>query len=214
MGGNMVTRMTRTVDFYFDFGSPNAYLAAKVLPRIAARAGATISYRPALLGGVFKATGNVSPMQAFAPVKGKLAYEMLEMQRFVDRHGLHAFQMNPFFPINTLPLMRAQFAALHLGECDSCADADIFRETCFAAIWEEGLNMGDDAIARARIAAAGLNADRIFAAAQTSEIKQALMDATNAAVERGLFGMPTFFVGDDMFFGKDRLDQVAERLAA
>ncbi|MEO1014553.1 MAG: 2-hydroxychromene-2-carboxylate isomerase [Pseudomonadota bacterium] len=199
--------MTKTIDFYFDFASPNCYLAAKALPAIANEIRAEIIIRPVLLGGIFKATNNQAPMQAFANVKGKLAYDMLEIRRFVERHGLSAFQMNPNFPINTLPLMRALIAAQEAGVAEAYIDAGL------KGMWEEGLAMGDPDIAKARIAEAGVDADALFQRAQTPEIKQKLIDDTSAAVDRGIFGLPTFFVGDEIFFGKERLEQVREAAA-
>ncbi|MEM9899648.1 MAG: 2-hydroxychromene-2-carboxylate isomerase [Pseudomonadota bacterium] len=199
--------MSVTIDFYFDFGSPNAYLAYRVLPGLAEAVGAEITFKPALLGGIFKATGNQSPMQAFGPIKGKLAYEMLELERFVERHALTKYQMNPNFPINTLAMMRAMMVAEDMGV------ADPYREACFTAMWEEGLNMGDTDVAVKRIAETGLDADALFSASQAPENKQKLIDATAAAVERGVFGLPTFFVGEEMFFGKDRLGQVVEEVS-
>lgn len=199
--------MTKTVDFIFDFGSPNAYLAGKILPAITARAGATINYVPALLGGIFKATSNQSPVQAFANVKGKMAYEHLEMARFIRKHKI-PFRMNPHFPVNTLAIMRGYVAAESLGVAASYYDA------VFAAMWENGLKMDDPAVIAEVLTAAGLDAAAILAAAQTPEIKQKLVENTEAAVARGVFGAPTFFVGKEMFFGKDRLDQVEEELSA
>lgn len=199
--------MSRTVEFIFDFGSPNAYLSAKVLPALAARAGATIRYVPALLGGIFKATNNQSPMQAFAGVKGKMDYEMLEMKRFILRHKL-PFRMNPHFPVNTLAIMRGYCAAETLGVAPAYFDA------VFAAMWEKGQKMDDPAVIAATLTTAGLDAAAIIAAAQTPEVKQRLVESTEAAVARGVFGIPTFFVDGEMWFGKERLGQVEEALAA
>lgn len=199
--------MSRTVEFIFDFGSPNAYLSAKVLPALAARAGATIRYVPALLGGIFKATNNQSPMQAFAGVKGKMDYEMLEMKRFIVKHKL-PFRMNPHFPVNTLAIMRGYCAAETLGVAPAYFDA------VFAAMWENGQKMDDPAVIAATLTAAGLDAAAIIAASQTPEVKQRLVESTEAAVARGVFGIPTFFVDGEMWFGKERLGQVEEALAA
>ncbi len=196
--------MAKTIDFYFDFASPNCYLAAQVLPGMANEIGAEIIIRPVLLGGVFKATNNQAPMQAFANVKGKLAYDMLEIRRFTERHGLSAFQMNPNFPINTLGLMRALIAAQETGEEKAYIDAGL------KGMWEEGLAMGDPEVAKARLAKAGVDAEALFERSQTPEVKQKLIDDTAVAVDRGIFGLPTFFVGEEMFFGKERLDQVRD----
>jgi 2-hydroxychromene-2-carboxylate isomerase len=191
-----------TIDFIYDFGSPNAYLAAKVLPVIAARAGARIDIVPVLLGGVFKATNNRSPVEAFGAVKGKLAYEALETRRFVARHGLVAFRSNPHFPVNTLTIMRGLIAARRMGV------GEAYFEAVQAAMWETGEKMDDPEVVARVLAAAGLDAPALLAATQDPEVKAELVANTEAAVARGVFGAPTFFVGDEMFFGKDRLDQV------
>ncbi|MGI8841125.1 MAG: 2-hydroxychromene-2-carboxylate isomerase [Caulobacteraceae bacterium] len=192
----------RGVDFLFDFGSPNAYLAHKVIPQIEARTGARFAYVPVLLGGVFKATGARSPMEAYAGVPAKLAYEALEMRRFVARHGLTRFAPNPHFPVNTLAVMRGAVAAETLNVFAP------YVEAVFAAMWEDGRKMDDPAVAAEVLAAAGLPADRLVALTQDSSVKARLTANTAAAVERGVFGAPTFFVGEEMFFGKDRLGDV------
>jgi 2-hydroxychromene-2-carboxylate isomerase len=194
------------IDFIFDFGSPNAYLAWKVLPGIAARAGAEVNLIPALLGGIFKATNNRSPVEAFGEVKGKLAYEGLETRRFVARHGLSAYRPNPHFPVNTLVIMRGLIAARRLGV------GDRYLETVAAAMWEEGAKMDDPAVVARVLSAAGLPAEAILAATQDPEVKAELIANTEAAVGRGVFGIPTFFVGEEMFFGKDRLEQVEDEV--
>lgn len=199
--------MPKTIEFLYDFGSPNAYLAARVLPDIAERAGADIAWTPVLLGGVFKATGNVSPMQAFGHVKGKLEYEALERDRFIRRHGLDAFRFNPNFPVNTLMMMRIVVAAELQGLAQPCRDA------FFKAMWEDGLKMDDPALIAEVLNRAGLDAAALMEGAQGQEAKSRLIANTEAAVARGVFGSPTFFVGADMFFGKERLDQVAEAAA-
>ena len=197
--------MTQKIAFYFDFGSPNGYMVHRVIPGIEARLGAGVfEYRPALLGGVFKATGNRSPMEAFAGIPPKLAYERLEMNRFVARHGLSAFRQNPNFPVNTLQLMRGVMAARDLGVFEAYVDA------VYAAMWERGLKMDDPEVFRQALADAGLPADQLIAHSQDPEVKGALVEATQAFIDRGGFGIPTFFVGDEMFFGKDRLVQVEE----
>ena len=199
--------MTRTVDFIFDFGSPNGYLAWKVLPGIAARQGATVNLIPCLLGGIFKATGNQSPATAFGAIQGKLAYESLETTRFVKKHGLTAFRFNPHFPVNTLMIMRGQIAAqrLEVGEA--------YLATVLKAMWEDGQKMDDPEVAAQVLTAAGLDARAILEATQDPAVKAELVANTEAAVARGVFGIPSFFVGDEMFFGKDRLGQVEEELA-
>jgi 2-hydroxychromene-2-carboxylate isomerase len=194
-------------EFIFDFGSPNAYLAWKVLPEIEARTGAAFTLTPCLLGGIFKATGNQSPMQANANIPAKMAYEMLEMRRFIARHGLSRFQMNPHFPINTLTMMRGAVAAERKGVFARYVAA------CFAAMWEEGLKMDEGAVIAIRLNAADLPGEEIVAATQDAEIKAALIANTERAVARGVFGLPAFFVGDEMWFGKDRLREVEEAIA-
>ncbi len=202
----MVKRMTRRLEFLFDFASPNAYLAYRALPPILARTGAELAVTPVLLGGVFKATGNRAPFVAFAEVKGKMEYEMLEIRRFVAKHGLGKFRLNPNFPVNSLMLMRGLVAAKARGE------GDAFLEMGLRGMWEEGLKLDDPEILARRIAVAGLDADALFEAAQRPETKQRLAEETERAVKRGVFGIPTFFVGEEMFFGKDRLTQVEEEL--
>ena len=197
----------KTIDFIFDFGSPNAYLAGKVLPGIAQRTGATVNLIPALLGGIFKATGNQSPVMAFGAIKGKLAYEMLETRRFVEAHGLSAFQMNPHFPVNTLLIMRGLIAAQRQGV------AEPYVAAVASAMWEQGLKMDDPDVVADVLTKAGLDARAILEATQDPDGKAELVANTQAAVERGVFGIPTFFVGDEMFFGKDRLGQVEAELA-
>jgi 2-hydroxychromene-2-carboxylate isomerase len=200
--------VTKTVDFIFDFGSPNAYLSYQVLPAIAARHGASVNIVPALLGGIFKATNNRSPMEAFGEVKGKLAYEQLETQRFIARHGLTRFRFNPNFPVNTLLIMRGLVAAQRMGM------AEAYLPAVLSGMWEQGLKMDNPEVVARLVAAAGLDAPALLDATQNPEVKQALIASTEAAVARGVFGIPTFFVGEDMFFGKDRLGQVEEALAA
>ena len=196
------------VDFLFDFGSPNAYLAHKAVPAIEARTGARFRYMPVLLGGVFKATGNRSPMEAHAGVPAKLAYEALEMRRFIARHGLTRFAPNPHFPVNTLAIMRGAVAAEMLGVFAP------YVEAVFAAMWEDGRKMGDPAVVARILAAAGLPTERLVALTQDPAVKARLTANTAAAVERGVFGSPTFFVGDEMFFGKDRLGDVEAQILA
>lgn len=200
--------MTRTLEFVFDFASPNAYLCWKVLPPMLERTGARLEVRPCLLGGIFKATGNQAPMLAFAGVANKLAYERLEMDRFIARHGLGAFRMNPHFPVNSLLLMRGLVAAQADGSADRYVEAGL------KAMWEDGLKMDDPAVFTSALDAAGLDGAALLARTADPEVKARLADETARAVERGAFGVPTFFVGDEMFFGKERLGQVEEALVA
>lgn len=196
----------KTFDFYFDFGSPNCYLAYKALPDYFGGA-AEAELKPCLLGGVFKATGNVSPFYRYAEVRGRLDYEMLEVRRFCEKHGLDAFTMNPRFPVNTLTLMRG-LCAVSGGERRAYIDAVL------AGMWEDGADMNDEAVVAARLDAGGLDGASILERTKEDLVKQDLIEKTNAAVARGVFGLPMFFVGEDMYFGKDRLAQVAEALAA
>lgn len=196
------------VEFLFDFGSPNAYLAHKVIPAIEARTGARFTYVPVLLGGLFKATGNRSPMEAFAGIPAKLAYEALERDRFVKRHGLTRFAPNPHFPVNTLAIMRGAVAAQTLRVFAP------YVEAVFAAMWEEGRKMDDPGVIAQALAAAKLPAERLMALAQERAIKDELVANTSGAVERGVFGSPSFLVGDALYFGKDRLNEVEAALLA
>jgi 2-hydroxychromene-2-carboxylate isomerase len=200
--------MTKTLEFIFDFASPNAYLAWRALPAILERTGATLAVTPALLGGLFKLTGNQAPMTAFGGIKGKLDYEMLETRRFIARHGLDRFRMNPHFPMNTLVPMRALVAAQADGK------ATTYIEAVLTAAWETGEKIDDPAVLTAVLDRAGLPGADLLARTQQPEVKQRLLDETQRAADRGAFGIPTFFVGEEMFFGKERLEQVERELAA
>jgi 2-hydroxychromene-2-carboxylate isomerase len=194
------------VEFLFDFGSPNAYLAHRVIPGIEARTGARFVYTPILLGGLFKLTGNQPPLVAFAGIPNKIAYQMLELRRFVERHKLDAFRVNPFFPVNTLTLMRTAVAA----EMDGVLAAHV--EAGFRHMWEEPKKMDDPAIVAEALAASGLDAERLLARAQEADVKARLAANTDAAAKRGAFGSPTFFVGDEIYFGKNTLRDIEEAL--
>ena len=194
--------------FYFDFGSPNAFLSHRVIPAIEARTGARFAYVPILLGGLFKLTGNQSPMAAFAGIKNKLAYEALETHRFIARHAIADYRFNPHFPINTLQLMRSAVAAQELGVFEAYVDC------VYDAMWTRGLDMGQPAIVAQVLAEAGLPVEQLLELSQTPPVKQRLLDNTQAAFERGAFGSPSFLVGDDLYFGKDRLRDVEEALLA
>ncbi len=196
--------MTGSIDFIFDFASPNAYLAHKVLPAIAKRTGATINYKPCLLGGIFKATGNQAPMLAFASIPAKLAYERLEFNRFIARYGLDTFTFNPHFPVNSLILMRGAMVAEEEGRLMEYIEAGLYH------MWEAPKKMDDADVAAAALNESGFGGASIVERTQEPAIKARLADYTRAAVDRGVFGIPTFFVGDEMFFGKERLDQVEE----
>jgi len=199
--------VSKTVDFIFDFASPNAYLAEGPLRDIAARTGARIHRIPCLLGGIFKLTGNQAPFTAFGGVKGKLAYEQLEMQRFIRRHALTRFRMNPHFPINTIHIMRGLVAAQRLEV------ADAYVAVVLKAMWEDGENMGDPVVIARVLGNGGLDSTAILELSQSQPVKDELTANTQAAVDRGAFGIPTFFVDDEIFFGKERLGQVEEALA-
>jgi 2-hydroxychromene-2-carboxylate isomerase len=198
--------MAKTLELIFDFASANCWFAYRVLGPILARTGATLDIQPALLGGIFKATGNQAPFVAFANVRGKVEYEKLEIARFIARHGLTQFRMNPHFPVNTLMLMRG-FVAARVG-----GQGDAYLEAGLAGLWEEGLDLSDASVLAARLTRAGLDGAGLIAQAQAPEIKAELARGTEAAVARGVFGLPTFFVGREMFFGKERLGQVEEEL--
>lgn len=195
-----------TVKFFFDFGSPNAYLSHKVIPSIESRTGATFEYVPVLLGGIFKMTGNQSPATAFAGIRNKPDYDRLETQRFIARHRLTAFKSNPHFPVNTLQLMRGAVAAQTAGVFMP------YVEAIYACMWERELKMDDPAVFRAALLEAGLPADQLLELSQTDAIKSGLMATTEAAVAAGAFGSPSFVVGGELFFGKDRLREVEDEI--
>ena len=194
------------VEFHFDFGSPNACLAHLVIPEIEQRTGAKFDYVPVLLGGVFRLTGNRSPGESFAGIKNKLEYERLEMERFIKRHGITSFRRNPFFPVNTLTIMRGAVAAQTLGVFERYVD-----ET-YRYMWSEPKKLDDPAVWRAALLESGFAADRFEELVQDPEVKGRLLDNTQRSVARGTFGSPTFFVGDEIFFGKDRLRDVEEMI--
>jgi 2-hydroxychromene-2-carboxylate isomerase len=195
--------MTKSVEFYFDFGSPAAYLAATQLPRLCADAGAELVWKPMLLGGVFQATGNHSP----AAIPAKRAYLFDDLGRFARRYGV-PFRFNPDFPINTLLLMRGATAVqMHEpGRFRACADA------LFHAMWVEPRNLNDTAVVAAVLREAGFDADEWLARANAQDAKDRLKALTQEAVARGVFGAPAMFVGQEMFWGQDRLDFVREAL--
>jgi 2-hydroxychromene-2-carboxylate isomerase len=195
--------MVKSVEFYFDFGSPASYLAWTQLPGIAAQSGAELVYRPVLLGGIHKATNNASP--AAIPAKG--AWMQIDLARYARRYGVQ-YAHNPHFPINTLMLMRAATGA-------QMRDEQLFQRyvsTVFRAMWEHPRDMGDLATVRAVFEGADLDSSLLFQLAEDPVVKDRLKRDTEAAVARGLFGAPTMFVGDEMFFGQDRLDFVKEAL--
>jgi 2-hydroxychromene-2-carboxylate isomerase len=194
------------VQFLFDFGSPNAYLSHKVLPGIEQRCGIRIDYVPVLLGGLFKMTGNRSPAESLAGIKNKPEYQNREMQRFIKRHQLDAYRFNPHFPVNTLQIMRGAVAAKRLGVFGKYVDA------VFAAMWEQGLKMDDPAVVQSALAAAGLDAAALMAMSQDADVKAELAANTQSAFDKGAFGSPSFLVGDELYFGKDKLRDVEEEI--
>jgi 2-hydroxychromene-2-carboxylate isomerase len=196
------------VEFMFDFGSPNAYLAALVIPDIEKRTGVKFDDVPVLLGGIFKLTNNRSPAESLRGVKNKPEYAEIETQRFIRRHGVTTFRKNPFFPVNTLQLMRGAVAAQFEG---------MFEPYCRAAwhhMWEDPKKLDDPQVAREAFLSSNIDYDRLSARAQESDVKNRLIALTQNAVDRGAFGSPTFFVGEDMFFGKDQLRDVEEAIVA
>jgi 2-hydroxychromene-2-carboxylate isomerase len=190
------------VEFHFDFGSPNAYLAHRVIPAIEARTGTRFRYVPILLGGVFKATGNRSPAEAFAGIRNKPEYERLETERFIRRHRIEGFQRNPFFPVNTLQLMRGAVAAEIDGGLERYVNA------MFHHMWEAPKQLDDPDVLRDALIASGFDADKVMARMQDKAVKDRLIANTEMSVARGTFGSPTFYVGDSIYFGKDRLRDV------
>ena len=196
--------MSKTIDYIFDFGSPNAYLAYRALPSVLERSGAQLNLIPCLLGGIFKATGNQSPVEAFAPVKGKLEYFRVEITRFVKKHELNDFAFNPNFPVNTLMMMRGAIAAEMDGRLEEYVEAGMKQ------MWEQGLKMDDPEVFAAAMTDAGFDGPVLLERIQEPEVKAKLINNTAGAVDRGTFGIPTFFVGDEMYFGKDRLQEVEE----
>ncbi len=195
----------RVIEYFFDVGSPTSYLAWTRLPQVAAETGATIAWRPMLLGGVFKATGNASPVTV--PAKGRWMND--DIKRWAERYGV-PFRFNPHFPINTLTLMRGA-AGLQLLRPQ---DFDRYLEVVERAMWVEQKNLGDPTVLGATLADTGIDGAALTALVSDPEVKARLIATTEEAVARGVFGAPTFFVGEAMFFGQDRLDFVREALLA
>jgi 2-hydroxychromene-2-carboxylate isomerase len=194
------------VEFQFDFGSPNAYLAELVIPSIERRTGVKFEYVPVLLGGIYKATGNMSPADSLRGIKNKPEYQALETQRFLRRYNITKFRQNPFFPVNTLMLMRGGVAAQFEGMFEP------YFRAAYHHMWEEPKKMDDLEVFRAAFRSSGIDIDRLIARAQQDDVKKRLIDLTTDAVNRGVFGSPTFFVGKEMFFGKDQLRDVEESI--
>ena len=196
------------VEFHFDFGSPNAYLAHLVIPAIERRTGVQFAYVPVLLGGVFKATGNVSPAVSLRGIQNKGEYAALETRRFLTKHGITRFAMNPFFPVNTLQIMRGAVAARRLG-CFARYVDEVYRH-----MWADPRKMDEPDVIRAALLESALPADALIACASDPDVKQELIANTDASVARGVFGSPSFFVGGELFFGKDRLREVEDEIEA
>ena len=200
--------MNPSVQFLFDFGSPNAYLCHKVLPAIEQRTGVAVQYVPILLGGLFKLSNNRSPVETTADIPNKRAYDTLEMKRFIAKHAITQFKFNPFSPVNTLPIMRGAVAAQTLDCFAPYVDA------MFLAMWEQGRNLNEATEILAVLQNAGMDAKGLLEGAQDPDVKAKLMANTQHAFERGAFGSPTFFVGDEMYFRKDRLTDFEQEIKA
>jgi 2-hydroxychromene-2-carboxylate isomerase len=195
-----------TLEFLFDFGSPNAYLAEAAIPGMEKRTGVKFDYVPVLLGGIFKATNNMSPLESLRGIKNKPEYQALETQRFLRRHNIPKFRQNPHFPVNTLMLMRGAVAAQFEGMFEP------YFRAAYHHMWEEPKKMDDLEVFRSAFISSSIDIDRLIARAQQDNVKKRLIDLTADAVNRGAFGSPTFFVGKEMFFGKDQLRDVEESI--
>jgi 2-hydroxychromene-2-carboxylate isomerase len=198
--------MSVSIEFHFDFGSPNAYLSHLVIPDLEERTGEKVTYVPVLLGGVFKATNNVSPAVSLQGIKNKGEYQALETRRFLEAHGITRFAMNPFFPVNTLRIMRGAIVAQREGFFERYVD-EVYRH-----MWAEPKKMDDPEVIAAALAESNLPGNTILEGIQDQEIKAQLLANTQSSVDRGVFGSPSFFVGDELFFGKDRLRDVEEEI--
>lgn len=199
--------MSTNPQFLFDFGSPNAYLSHEAIPAIEKRTGVRFDYVPILLGGIFKATNNKSPAETLAGVKNKPEFMKLETERFIKRFNVEPYVWNPFFPVNTLNLMRAAIAAQFEGVFEK------YVEAAFHHMWREPKKMDDPEVAAKALASSGLDGAKLLARAQEADVKAKLIENTQSAVDRGAFGSPTFFVGKEMFFGKEQLREVEEMVA-
>lgn len=194
--------MTQPIDFYFDFGSPHSYLAHLRIAEVANKCDLQFNYIPVLLGGIFKATGNRSPIESFAGIDNKEAYQKVEIHRFLKRHGLlDKFKMNPHFPVNTLALMRAAVAAKRI-------DNDTYHNyinTVFNGMWLQQLDLNNVEVIQSLLSGADLPLEKLLTDMQTDEVKQALIGNTESAVKKGLFGVPSFINNDELYFGKESL---------
>ena len=196
--------MAREIEFLFDFGGPNSWFVHRAIPAIEAKGKGKFRYVPVLLGGVFKATGNQPPLMTYGHVANKVSYDRLEMQRFMALHNITGFQFNPHFPVNTLLAMRGAIAAERLG----CGPA--YREAMYVALWQDGLKLDEADVWAGILSAAGLDVAAFTALVSDDAVKAKLVANTESAVARGAFGVPTFFLGDEMWFGKDRLRDAVE----
>lgn len=196
------------VEFLFDFGSPNAYLAEKLIPGVEERTGVKFEYVPILLGGIFKMTNNQSPAVSLKDIKNKRAHMDVETARFLRKHNITTYRFNPHFPVITLMLMRGAVAAQMEGIFEP------YFRAAYHHMWEEPKKMDDPEVLRGALISSGLDADRLIARTQDVDVKAKLLENTQRAVERGAFGSPTFFVGDEMFFGKDQVRDVEEEIIA
>jgi len=196
-----------SLDFYYDFGSPNAYFAWKALQGVSERTGLEVIMHPVLIGGIFKSTNNQPPWQAFGNVPNKMKYMQLEIQRFIKDYDLTDFKFNSAFPVNTLLAMRGAIAAQQAGA------HDVYYPAVFKAIWEDDKNISQPDVLADVLNKADLDGSALVTATQTPEVKQALMEVTQACVDRGAFGLPTFFLGDDIYFGKDRVWQIEKAVS-
>ena len=201
------TAVSQNPEFLFDFGSPNAFLAHEAIPAIEKRTGVKFEYVPVLLGGIFKATNNKSPAETLAGVKNKPEFQKIETERFITRFNVKPYTWNPFFPVNTLNLMRAAVAAQLEGVFEK------YIEAAFHHMWVEPKKMDDPEVAAKALNASGLDGAKLLARGQEAEVKARLIAYTQSAVERGAFGSPTFFVGKEIFFGKEQLREVEEMVS-
>lgn len=201
-----IQKMTQKVEFLYDFGSPNAYYSHCVIPEIEARHDVKFEYVPILLGGIFKATNNVSPAVSLSGIPNKAAYTRVETARWLARYPVETFRQNPYFPVNTLMIMRG---ATYARDKDYYPD---YVRAIFHAMWADGKKMDDPEVVVQTLRDNSLPAEEIFAGAQDPEVKAALIAATDQGVKRGAFGSPTFLVDEDMYFGKETLRDIEERL--
>jgi len=198
----------KKIDFYFDFASPNAYFGFNVLKKFPEKYDCEINYIPVLLGGIFKATNNKPPMEQFFGVLNKNEYQSLEMERFVNRHGLTKFKMNPHFPVISLQIVRGAIAAEMDGYLED------YIEKVLVHMWEEPKKMDDPEVIKAAFEESGFDSEKLLEQMQDPDVKAKLISNTEDAVKKGLFGIPTFFIDDEMYFGKDTIWMIEEILAA